>query len=227
MNRITSRRVALFIGVMTATAVIVYLPLAGCRQRRAETAAERQRAAEQEAAARIAATNAIAEHAQFLARYTDTAFTKKPGTRSVALAVDFGDRKPDRVMTDALVQRFQADTVQLLPTFFKPPFIADGLFGSTFNGSDDLFKKLELAKSVDELLLARASIEYSTNGPDLQNVITATVRLDVADIPVAGNSKGRTWLLTAAGAGFSQMTALAAAEERLVKQVSGNTNMSL
>ena len=101
------------------------------------------------------------------------------------------------------------------------------MFEQTLNGSGDALQKLELVKSIDELLLAKESIEYSTNGPDLENVITATMRLDVAILPIAGNSTGQTWSFTVAGSGFSKAAAQAMAEERLVKQLIEDKKMSL
>lgn len=227
MNRITPRRIKLFVGVMTAVAVVVYLPLAGCRQRRAQAAAEQQRAVEQEVAVRVAATNAVVEHAQFLARYLDTTFTKKPGVRAVALSVSFSDGRPDRIISDYLIGRFKADNNQILPSFFTGSFISDGLFDSAFDGPADISKKLELGSRIDEMLLARAAIEYTTNGTELQNVITATVRLDIATLPTSGNETGGSWFFTAVGTGFNPMAARAAAEDRLTKQIGEDKRMSL
>lgn len=178
---------------------------------------------EQEAAARKAAE----EHAQFIARYVDTAFTKKAGFQTVAVSVSAGQGKTDRAVENALIRRFQNSTTEILPSFFKPAFIADGLFDRAFNGSDDVSTKLELSKSLNEMLLARETVEYSTNGPDLQNVITATARLDISIVPVTGASPGQTWTFTAAGAGFSQMQAQAMAQERLVKQIIEDKKMLL
>ena len=178
---------------------------------------------EQEAAARKAAE----EHAQFLARYVDTAFIKNPGVQTVALSVSAGQGRTDHALESALIRRFQNGTAQLLPAFFKPAFVADGFFDKAFDGSDDVSARLELAKSLDGLLLARETVEYSTNGADLQNVITATARLDVSVVPVSGALSGQTWTFTAAGAGFSQMAAQAMAQDRLVKQITEDKKMSL
>ena len=61
----------------------------------------------------------------------------------------------------------------------------------------------------------------------MENVITATVQLEVAVIPVAGNGQSKTWTLTANGAGFKPGDARAMAEERLIKQIASDRKMSL
>jgi hypothetical protein len=116
--------------------------------------------------------------------------------------------------------------VQILPSFFRPAFISDGLFDQVLSGSQDLFAKLELAKSVDTLVMAKEDVEY-TQSPALENLITATIRLDVHLIHVSGQDDGTTWTFTAHGPGFSKDIARKAAEERLIKQISEDTKMSL
>lgn len=216
MKRITPNRAVLFIVVMTAVAFVVYLPHYRREQQRTQAAVQEQRMAENEA-----------QRAEYMTRYVDVTSVKKPGIQTVALAVASADGKPDRAVEGALARRFQSSTVQILPSFFKPSFISDGLFTSALNGTDDIPQRLELTKSLDELLLARETVEYSTNGPDLENVLTATMRLDITAIPVDGNAAVQTWSFTAAGSGFSQTAAQAMAEERLVKQITEDRKMSL
>lgn len=255
MKRITPKRVALFIGVMMAVAIIAYQPLYIHRKRQRDEGIRRQQIAQNEMAARVAQEQhaaqmeaeareiqqreaaaraaeqeaihkAAEEHAQFLARYVNVNFAKKPGIQTVALSVSAGG-KANRAIQEALARRFQDADVQLLASFFNPPFLSDGLFENAFNGLNDVPTKLELAKSLDKMLLARETVEYSTNGSELQNVITATARLDVSVVPVAGTSTSQTWTFTAAGAGFSQAAAQAMAEERLIKQITDDKRMTL
>jgi hypothetical protein len=126
-------------------------------------------------------------------------------------------------LSDALTQKFKTDGIDFQPSFFKPAFIADGLFDKAFNGS-----ALSLpGNMLDALLLARESLQFENNGSALANTITAHAHLDVAAIPISNSFKSQTWTLTADGAGFSQTEAKANAEERLQKQIIQNTNMML
>ena len=152
---------------------------------------------------RLAAEKAAAEHAGFLARYVNPGFSRKPGMKAAAIAVESEDGKPNRVVSAALAGNFQNDTVEVVPSILKPEFVSDGLINDAFNDSSDLPRKLELAKSVDGLLLARETVEYSTN-PALLNVITASLRLEVLLKPVTGKNPARIWTFTANGAGFNQ-----------------------
>ena len=181
--------------------------------------------AAEQAAAR-AAQQAAAEHAQYLARYTDTSFTRKPGTKTMAVAVASENATWNSDVGAALVSRFKNEPVQLVSSFFKPAFVSDGLFNDAFAGSNDLFNRLELPKSLDGLLLAREKVHYSTN-PSLQNVITASMELNVITLSIGSQAEKQTWTFTAAGAGFTQADARAQAEERLIKQISNDTKMAL
>lgn len=180
-------------------------------------------AAEEPNATQIAA----ATHAKFLDRYLNTSFVRNRGIKTVALAVAC-DGKVHHALDAALIQRFQGESVQILPSFFTSEFVSEGLFDSAFSGSKETFTKLELAKSLDALLLAREHVEYSKNA-DLENVIAATIQLDVTCFPVSSSPLVlvQTWTFVANGAGFKEPEARAMAEERLAKQIAKDTKMSL
>jgi hypothetical protein len=203
------------------------------QQQETQKLQEQQREQEQRAAkvaaeqaAELAAQQAAAEHARYLARYTDNSFTRKPGTKTIAVAVATENATWNSDMSGALVSRFKNDPVQLLSSFFKPAFVSDGLFNNAFDNSIALFNKLELSKSLDGLLLARERVRYTTN-PSLENVITASMELDVTTLPIGSQAEKRTWTFTAAGAGFTQENARQQAEERLIKQIANDTKMTL
>ena len=144
----------------------------------------------------------------------------------VAVAVASENRSMNHAMAVALISHFKTDRVQLTDSFLKPELVADGLFNTAFNGSSDLFNKLDLAKSLDALLLARQTVEYETN-VDLNNIITASMTVEIATLPVAGQSQSQSWSLTANGAGFRRGDARMQAEERIIKQIESDTKMSL
>ena len=111
-------------------------------------------------------------------------------------------------------------------SFFKPELVTGGLFNSAFNGSTDLFNKLELVKSLNALLLARQNVQYETN-TDLNNIITASMSLEIAVLPVVGQIQSQSWMFTANGTGFRRNEARMQAEERIIKQIQTDTKMSL
>ena len=215
MNRINLKRVTLFICVMAAIAIFIDNTQSRRERQKAATVAQQQHELEN-----------AAEHARYLARYLNTGFAQKQGTETVAVAVASEDGKLNRAVTTALVSRFQREPVRILSPFFKPEFVSDGLFNGAFSGSNELFNKLELAKSLDALLLARQDVQYSKNAA-LENVISATMQLKVVVVPVSGQPDGKTWTFTAYGPGFTKEVARQAAEERLIKQIATDTNMSL
>jgi hypothetical protein len=173
-----------------------------------------------------AAQNAAAEHAHYLAKYLNGGFTRKAGARSIAIVVVTETGKLNPAVNSALARRLQNESTQILPSLFKPEFVSDGLFNDAIANSSDLFQKLDLANSVDSLVLAREDVQYAQN-PALENVITATMRLDVTVVPISGQGDSKTWTFTANGPGFNQTVARAAAEERLIKQIAADTKMSL
>jgi len=201
-------------------------------------AAERARVAQEEAAkvakaaqdAEIARANAIQEeaerHAQFLAQYLNSSLPQKTGNKTVAIAVASETGTLNSAVADAIAVRFKKEPVQIISSLFKPAFVADGLFQEILNGSGGPFAKLDLMNSLDGAVLARQDVHYAQN-PSLQNVISATMQLKVAVVPVSGQSDGKTWTFTAYGPGFTKEVARQTAEERLIKQITTDTNMSL
>ena len=194
------------------------------RQREQEIAAQR---AAQEAAERTRrAEEAAAAHARYLARYLNSNVDRKPGAKTVALVVVSESGKFNRVLSAAVADRLKADSVQILPSFFKPEFVSDGLLNAAFTDPAQIFKKLELANSLDAVLFARQKVEYSTS-PGLENLITATMELELAVFPTTASADSQTWSFRAPGPGFKQSDARAAAEERIIKQIAKDTKMSL
>jgi flagellar motor protein MotB len=200
---------------------------------------KQQTALEQAAADKIAAENAArqaadekaradaaAKHAAELARYLDVRLSKTPGVNSVAVAVATEDNKLDRNIGQALARRFRSNNMEMLPSLFAPEFVSDGLFAKTFDGSRDPLARLDLADYLDGIVLARETVQY-TQDASLDNLISAHLHLDVMSMPVSTRGDSQTWTFTANGAGFKRDDARSMAEERLIKQIAGDTNMSL
>jgi hypothetical protein len=226
MSGINPKRVTVFVCVMAVIAIFIYSAQSVREQQRAVVVAQQRQAMENDAAARKATQDAAAAHAQYLARYVNTGFSRMPGSKTIAVAVASENGTLNRAVTAALESWFQRESVRILSPFFKPEFVSDGLFQEAFNGSGEILNKLELAKSLDRVVLAQQNVQYAQNTA-LENVITATMQLKVAVMPVSGQSDGKTWTFTAYGPGFTKEVARQAAEERLIKQIAADTNMSL
>jgi hypothetical protein len=188
-------------------------------------AAAQKAASEAAATAQKAAKEAADAHAEFLTRYTNTNFTRNPGIKMAAVAVAGENGTMNHAIGAALVNRFKGERLDLNDSFFKPALVSDGLFNDAFNGASDLFNKLELAKSLDALLLGRQDVQYSTNAA-LENIVTANMHLEMVVLPVAGQIQSQDWKFMATGAGTGPAEARQQAEERVIKQISTDTNMS-
>ena len=201
---------------------------AQARQQEQQQERERQEQIEKEteAADLKAAQDAAAEHARYLARYLNSGFSRKSGVQTVAVAVVSEDGAFNQAVTRALAGHLKSGTTETLPSFFKPEFVSDGLINDGFNDSAQLAGKLDLVNSLDGLLLARQTVSYASN-PSLENVLTASMQLDVMAASLVGPAKSQTWTFTAVGSGFKEADARGMAEERLIKQINADTNMSL
>jgi hypothetical protein len=63
----------------------------------------------------------------------------------------------------AVASRLKDGSTSVLTSFFRPAFVSDGLFANAFSGSNAIFDKLDLSKSLDVLLLGREQVQYSTD----------------------------------------------------------------
>lgn len=182
--------------------------------------------AAQEAEAKRIREEAAAAHKRFLERYLNADSVRTPGNKSVAIVVASEDGKLNQVVSTALAQHFKTDSVEFFSSFFTPEFVSDKLFAKVFSGSTDVLKKLEVANSLDVLLLSRQTVQYSTS-PNLMNLVTANMQLEVQVLPIAKNVQGGTWTFTSNGSGFKNVEARSMAEERLIIQISKDTKMSI
>ena len=132
----------------------------------------------------------------------------------------------NRHVGEALATRFRTSSVETLPTLFAPVFLTDGLFSETFDRSRAALARLDLLHSLDGVLLARETVQYSQN-PDMQNTTSAHMQIAILSMPVAAGGDGRAWTLTADGVGFHRGDARSMAEDRLIKQIDESTNISL
>lgn len=237
MNRINPIRVVSFVCVLVVFTILIRAVQSHRAEQKATAAAQVEQKAAVKKADEIAQINAeqsrqkavqdaAADHERFLTKYVNTNITKRAGSQMVAVAVASETRSMNHAIGAALVNHFKAQRVQLTDSFFKPELVTEGLFDAAFNGDSGLFNKLELAKSLDALLLARQEVQYETNA-DLNNVVTAAMHVEIATLPVAGQIESHSWTFSANGAGIRRADARMQAEERIIKQIEADTKMSL
>ncbi len=244
MNRIIPNRVILFACLLALVAVVLHVwqvhreegkAATAAAQRAAEaerqhqievaTAAQKEAEAKRETALKVE-QEAAAAHARFVSQYEETNFIRTPTVELIAVACAAENETLNQAVSAALVSRFRTKNAEFTSSFFKPTLVTEGPFNEVFNGSGDIFRKLDLTKYLDGLLLARQEVQYSTNA-DLNNVVTADMHLQIEMLPVSGLIESRSWTLAAKGAGFNPADARMQAEERVIKQITVDTNMSL
>ena len=172
------------------------------------------------------ASEQAAAHAKDLDRYLNVPIARKPGTRTVAVAVVTENGQLNRTVADALAVRFKSETVDTPTTLFTPEFVSDGLFAQTFDDARAVCTRLDLRNSLDAIIFARQTVEYSQD-PSLDNVLSAHMSLEVTALSVAVRGNDQKWTFRANGAGFKRDDARAMAEQRLIDQIATNTEMSL
>jgi len=173
-----------------------------------------------------AALEARSEQQKYLAKYlNDTDRVRRPGAKTTAVITSSEDGKLEHIVNSALANHLKMNSVEVISSLFKPEFVSDGLFLKVFEGSTAVVNKLELARFLDALILAKVTVHYSTDA-SLANVMTANMQLEVLSIPITGNIQNQAWKFMANGAGFKETEARRMAEERLIKQIAADTKMS-
>jgi hypothetical protein len=226
MKRIKPLPFVVFICVLAAIAIFIYDGQKRREQKEATALARQAQEAQAVAAQAQAIQDAAARHTDYLVRYLNSGFSRTPGGEMLAVVVATGDGKLDSTISTALADHFKSDTVKISTSLFKPEFVSDKLFDSVFDGSTEILNKLDLANSLDALLLARETVQYSKS-PSLDNLVTANLKLEVQLVPIISSLHNQTWNFTANGAGFSQTEAKSNADDRILKQIASDTKMSL
>jgi len=189
------------------------------RIQRQQTADSLARAEQQAAAARSAAEQAAAQHASDLTRYLGTREVRKAGDKQALAVVAVSENgKLNSNVGQVIAAVLKTESVEVTTSRFTPEFVSDGLFAQAFGDSRAILNRLELTNSVRTLLLARQTVQYSTNA-SLENIITANMRLEVLAVAVADSGADRTLAITASGIGFKPENARSQAEERLSEKI--------
>lgn len=167
-----------------------------------------------------------AERALFQSRYMNDRPARRSGIQTVGIVAVSGNGTLNRTLAGILAEHVKGDGIQTHTFLFTPEFISDGLFKAVFDDSPKPIEDLELREVLDSLLLAQETVEYTIN-PSLENVITASLLLEIKLASIARRGESQSWKFIANGAGFTEALALKAAEERLIKQLSADTNVTV
>ncbi len=230
MNKIDPKRSAIFIGVFSGIALLLGegTPRSnvGFSPRYSAPPAVEQHEIKVQPSFELPKENntAALEHARYLDRYLNS--NQRLGSKMLIIASVSEDGKIDRGLNAALTRRFKNDFPEIASGFFNPEFFSDGLFNQMFDNPDAIIKKLELANRAYAVLLAREKVDY-TSDPALENVMSAHLNLEIVAFRVGENGQSDSWNFGANGAGFKRAEARSLAQERLIKQISSDTKMSI
>lgn len=164
-----------------------------------------------------------AEREQFRARIMNERPSPIPGVKTVAIVVVDDKRKLNGTLAGQIAKKVNVEGIRTFTSLFTPEFVSENLFKAAFDDSPKPIEDLELKGMLDSLLLAEETIEYETN-PSLENVITASLQLEVRLVSIARRGDSRSWRFVASGPGFKEADARKAAEDRLAKQIANDTN---
>ena len=78
----------------------------------------------------------------------------------------------------------------------------------------------------DGLLLARQEVQYTTK-PSLENILTANMQVEMVALPIAGQVESQDMEIHGNRSGTPSSKTHEQAEERIIKQITTDTTMSL
>lgn len=173
----------------------------------------------QEEAKRVEEQRAARDHENFLNRYLlSRSFLNRPESQEVAvLVIDEGNRVSQDI-GQKIASLLKTKGFIVTASLFTGYFVSDGIFEKIFKGEAGEFRKLELSKHSDLLILGKRSVNFTEN-PDMHNMISARVSVEIHVISGKTGSIEDSFTLSEVGAGFSGVSAEGMAVERIVKNL--------
>ena len=107
------------------------------------------------------------------------------------------------------------------PSLFSGAFVSNGDFERLFDGSPDDAARLATQASFKYAIFGRRSVSFVQQGGELENVLTATVTLELHVIEGKTGAIVNSATFEQNGPGFSKSKAEQAANERIVQDVRG------
>ena len=210
-------RYFLVIAVILGVAIVIAMQRHKSSERAAQTqtAAQVERAKLQVAEQQKQDANRVADE---LKAYRTRYLGDHNGRYSIAVMVADENGRPNESLAQSICTLLDTNGLTTTASLFTPAFIADGLFGQMLSGSKEAFDKLQLTNTIQAVMLARQSVEYSTNSA-LADVITATMTFDANAFSKSSFQMIFANSIKVAGAGVTRLEARTSAEERLLKQL--------
>ena len=194
-------------------------------QRKAEEERKREEALKleqqkQEEAKRLEEQRAAQEHEAFLNRYLMTrSFTNNPESLEVSVLVIDEDNTISQDITRKIALSLKNERLNVTSSLFTGAFVSDGIFEKIFGGDTGKVKNLELSKYSDLLILGKKEVNFTEN-PELQNMTTAKVSIEIHIVSSEAGTIEDNFKITETGAGFSKATAEGMAMERILQVLS-------
>lgn len=166
---------------------------------------------------RIALSNETARAAAELATYRDH-YISDLSQYSIAVLIVDENSKQNSSLSYAFADLLKREGLTTSGCLFKPAFVEDGLFTKTLTGQSDALKRLPLTNTTRSLFLGQQSVRYSTNS-ELQNLVTASMSLEVKAISSTTLQSFFSKTIEANGAGLTSNQAREMAQERCLAQL--------
>lgn len=103
------------------------------------------------------------------------------------------------------------------PSLFTSSFVSKGQFEQIYQGNSAEAQRLRLSQHFKEGILGKKTVSFVEN-PDLENVITATVKLELHVISSASGTVQNSFSFAEKGPGFSRDDAEKNAIERILQR---------
>ena len=160
------------------------------------------------------------EHEAFLNRYLMArSFTNNPESLEVAVLVIDEDNTISQDVTQKIALSLKNERCNVTSSLFTGAFVSDGIFEKIFGGDTGKVKNLELSKYRDLLILGKKEVNFTEN-PELQNMTTAKVSIEIHIVSLEAGTIEDNFKITETGAGFSKETAEGMAMERILQVIS-------
>jgi len=186
------------------------------KEEQEKIAAEKERLAEEQK------KKIEAEKAQqliaYLGKYLNLSVTNHPATKEISIFILDETFKERHDIEQTVASSLKTKELNPVLALFKNPFVQDGIFENMFSGDIGKIKELQLEKRTDYIILGKKSSSYKIN-PELQNIITADVSLELKVFSVEKGVIINSTILSAAGAGFSNSDAEKRAIELLNSKI--------
>ena len=153
------------------------------------------------------------EREEYIKKYIAQSTIPTKTAKIAVLVVDDGGH-PNSTSTQLIRSFFQDRGFESTASLFTESFVSDNLFKEVFSGSSGQVRKLELTKYASHILLGKQSTTFSNN-PDLQDLVTANVSLELHFVSSESGLIEDSFLSTKTGAGFNK----ANAEQDALKKV--------